>query len=167
MIFSKKRQQNSAKLGSKGFTMIELLIVIVVIIGLAFLVVITHSGIQTKDRNNKRELAVQVIQGHLDAFFQTADHNYYPSLTNINDSAWLTKNMKHLDQNVLVDPASPVKSKKLVATPAVQAYAYQVTQADGKTSCEADPTTCAHYTVTATYEGKVNGATTVFRKDQN
>jgi type II secretory pathway pseudopilin PulG len=147
--------------------MVELVVVVVVIIGLAFLVVATHSGIQSKNQNNKRELAIQVIQGQLDAFFQTNGQGYYPSLANMNDAKWLAKNMKNLDQNVLIDPASPTKSRKLVAAPAVGAYAYQATQADGKTACETDPTTCVHYTVTATYEGKVNGKSTVSQKDQN
>ena len=150
MISLKKRNQ--------GFTIVELLIVIVVIGILALLVITTYSGIQQKARNAKRQSDIQALQTQLEAFF--SQNGYYPSLTDMNSQTWLATNMKSLDQNALIDPSNTSQSKTLVnsATPSKQ-YGYQVTDSSGN-SCETTDTNCAKYTLTATYEGTVNGATT-------
>jgi prepilin-type N-terminal cleavage/methylation domain-containing protein len=147
----------SLKKRSQGFTIVELLIVIVVIGILALLVITTYSGIQAKARNSKRSSDMKSLQTQLEAFF--SQNGYYPSLTDMNGAAWLGTNMKSLDQNALIDPSNPTQSKTLVASPAAKSYAYAVTNSAG-TSCEADDTTCAKYTLTATYEGTVNGSGT-------
>ena len=153
----------SLKKRSQGFTIVELLIVIVVIGILALLVITTYSGIQAKARNSKRQTDIQSVQTQLEAFF--SQNGYYPSRTDMNDSSWLGTNMKSLDQTALTDPSSPTQSKTLVSAPAAKSYAYQVTQSDGSTSCESDDTTCAKYTLTATYEGTVNGNTTYVKSN--
>ena len=153
MISLKKRNLNS-----KGFTIVELLIVIVVIGILALLVITTYSGIQAKARNAKRQTDIQSLQTQLEAFF--SQNGFYPSRTDLNGSGWLSTNMKSLDQNALVDPSNATQSKTLLAAPAAKSYSYAVTQSDGSTSCESDDTGCAKYTLTATYEGTVNGAAT-------
>ena len=155
MISLKKRNQ--------GFTIVELLIVIVVIGILALLVITTYSGIQAKARNSKRQTDVQSLQTQLEAFF--SQNGYYPSRSNVNDGAWLGTNMKSLDQNALIDPSNPTQSKTLLAAPAAKSYSYAVTQSDGSTSCETDDTTCAKYTLTATYEGSVNGSITYVKSN--
>ena len=149
MISLKKRNQ--------GFTIVELLIVIVVIGILALLVITTYSGIQQKARNSKRQTDIQSVQTQLEAFY--SQNGYYPSLTDMNNGSWLTSNMKSLDQNALIDPSNPTQSKTLVAAPAAKSYAYAVTDSSGA-SCESTDTNCAKYTLTATYEGTVNGAST-------
>ena len=145
---------------SQGFTIVELLIVIVVIGILALLVITTYSGIQAKARNAKRQTDVQSLQTQLEAFF--SQNGYYPSLTDMNGVAWRTANMKSLDVNALIDPSStcnPATTSCLVAAPAAKSYAYVVKDSTGA-SCEATDTNCAQYTLTATYEGTVNGAAT-------
>src|SRR5665213_2935255 len=97
MISLKKRNQ--------GFTIVELLIVIVVIGILALLVITTYSGIQAKARNSKRQTDVASLQTQVEAFF--SENGYYPSLTNLNDSAWLGTNLKSLDTGALIDPSNP------------------------------------------------------------
>ena len=149
MISLKKRNQ--------GFTIVELLIVIVVIGILALLVITTYSGIQQKARNSKRQSDVKSLQTQIEAFF--SQNGYYPSRTDLNTGSWLTTNMKSLDQNALIDPSNPTQSKTLVASPTAKSYAYAVTDSSGN-SCESDDTTCAKYTLTATYEGTVNGSST-------
>src|SRR5262249_27195549 len=145
MISLKKRNQ--------GFTIVELLIVIVVIGILALLVITTYSGIQAKARNSKRSSDIATIQTQLEAFFQNS--GYYPSLADMNSASWLTTNMKSLDQGALVDPSNATQSKTLVnsGSPSKQ-YGYQVTDSSGG-SCETTDTNCAKYTLTATYEGTV------------
>ena len=107
MISLKKRNQ--------GFTIVELLIVIVVIGILALLVITTYSGIQQKARNSKRQADVKSLQTQIEAFF--SQNGYYPSRTDMNTGSWLTSNMKSLDQNALIDPSNPTQSKTLVASP--------------------------------------------------
>ena len=161
MISLKKRNQ--------GFTIVELLIVIVVIGILALLVITTYSGIQAKARNSKRSSDVKSLQTQLEAFF--SQNGYYPSLGDMNtgtsattaaNSTWAATNMKSLDQNALVDPSNPNQSRQLVTgTGTAKSYAYNVTDSGGSAAnCEADHTTCAKYTLTATYEGTVNGSAT-------
>lgn len=140
MISLKKRES--------GFTIVELLIVIVVIGILAALVITTYSGIQAKARNSKRQTDVQSVQTQLEAYFAQAGH--YPSLTDMNSSSWLTTNMKSLDKSALQDPQG--SSQTLVSSPAAKSYSYDVANSSG-TSCESDDTTCATYTLTATLEG--------------
>lgn len=152
----------SLKKSNKGFTIVELLIVIVVIGILALLVITTYSGIQAKARNSKRQTDVASLQTQLEAFF--SQNGYYPSLTDMNSAAWLTANMKSLDQNALIDPSNPTQSKTLVTAPVAKSYAYAVTDS-AAASCEATDTNCAKYTLTATYEGTVNGSATYVKSN--
>ncbi len=145
------------KLGDRGFTIVELLIVIVVIGILALLVITTYSGIQAKARNAKRQTDIQSLQTQIEAYF--SQNAFYPSLTDMNSSSWRGTNMKSLDSNALINPSNPTQSTTLVAAPAAKSYSYAVTNSSGG-SCESDDTTCSQYTLTATYEGTVNGATT-------
>jgi prepilin-type N-terminal cleavage/methylation domain-containing protein len=153
MISLKKRNLNN-----KGFTIVELLIVIVVIGILALLVITTYSGIQAKARNSKRASDVKSLQTQIEAYF--SQNGFYPSRTDLNTASWLNTNMKSLDQNALIDPSNPTQSKTLVAAPVAKSYSYAVTQSDGSTSCESDDTGCAKYTLTASYEGTLNGSGT-------
>lgn len=152
----------SLKKRNKGFTIVELLIVIVVIGILALLVITTYSGIQAKARNSKRSSDVATIQTQLEAFFQNS--GYYPSLTDMNSASWLSTNMKSLDTGALIDPSNPTQSKTLVASPVAKSYSYDVKDASDA-SCETTDTNCAKYTLTATYEGTVNGANTVSKSN--
>ena len=156
----------SLKKSKEGFTIVELLIVIVVIGILALLVITTYSGIQAKARNSKRQADLKSLQTQLEAFF--SQNGYYPSLTDLNtgtsattnaSSSWATTNMKSLDQNALVDPSNPYQSRHLGSSAGAKVYSYAVTDSSGN-SCESDDTTCAKYTLTATYEGQVNGSST-------
>lgn len=152
----------SLKKNNKGFTIVELLIVIVVIGILALLVITTYSGIQAKARNSKRQNDIQAIQTQLEAYFTEQGH--YPSRANMNDSSWLSSNLKSLDTTALQDPSNT--SKTLVASPVAKSYAYEPNQGDASsTSCESDATGCAAYTLTATYEGQVNGQSTYVKKN--
>jgi hypothetical protein len=105
-----------------------------------------YAGQQDKARDSKRKSDIATIQTQLEAFFQ--NDGYYPSLADMNSSAWLASNMKSLDKTALADPDSS-NSQKLAGAPAVHVYAYQPTDSAGK-SCESDDTNCAKYTLTAT-----------------
>lgn len=97
----------SLKRKESGFTIVELLIVIVVIGILAALVITTFSGIQRKARNTERETDIKALHGQLEAFF--AQENRYPTLAEINQTGeenenWREENMRGLDAEALRDP---------------------------------------------------------------
>src|SRR5476649_94013 len=129
----------SLKKNNKGFTIVELLIVIVVIGILALLVITTYSGIQAKARNSMRASDVKSLQTQIEAYF--SQNGFYPSRTDLNTASWLTTNMKSLDQTALIDPSNATQSKTLLASAALKSYAYAVSNSAG-TTCEATDTTC-------------------------
>ncbi len=133
----------SLKRKQSGFTIVELLIVIVVIGILAALVVTTFSGIQRKARNTERETDVKAIHGQLEAAF--AANNSYPTLSEINDTTWRGNNVKGLDADALKDPKGTAQA--LVASPSATAYSYDVTPA----GCASGA--CTGYKLTGTLEG--------------
>ena len=147
----------------QGFTIIELLIVIVVIGILAAIVITTYSGIQAKARNAVRQTDIQSIQTQLEAFY--SQNGYYPSNADLNSASWRATNMPSLDPTALIDPSSgQTVSNVTVAdnsTGQAKEYSYYPVDNTGSSAnCEATDTTCAAYTLTATYEGTVNGQTT-------
>jgi type IV pilus assembly protein PilA len=156
----------SLKNKQNGFTIVELVIVIVVIIILAGLVITTYAGIQSKARNAKRQTDIEELQTQIETFY--SQNGFYPSLGDMNNSTWLATNLKTLNSNELTDPLS--SSSTLVRTPAAKVYSYAPT-VDGSTVCGSDTTsggtdtTCAQYTLTATYEGTVSGETTFTKKN--
>ena len=83
----------------RGFTIVELLIVIVVIGILAALVITTYSGIQQKGRDTERQTDIKAIHGQLEAYY--AQNGHYPTLANVNDSTFRGANMKGLDADAL------------------------------------------------------------------
>ncbi|MBX4201527.1 type II secretion system GspH family protein, partial [Candidatus Saccharibacteria bacterium] len=87
---------------SKGFTIVELLIVIVVIGILAALVVTTYNGIQQKARDTERKTDVNALHGQIEAY--SAQNGKYPTLANMNDATFRSTNMKGLDTAALGDP---------------------------------------------------------------
>jgi type II secretion system protein G len=136
------------KLNQKGFTIVELLIVIVVIGILAALVITTFTGIQQKARNTERNTDVKALHGQVEAYY--AQNGKYPTLANLNDSTWRGTNMKGLDQEALKDPKSG--SYTLAAAAAANVYSYDVKASDD-TACDNSAKDCAKYTLTATLEG--------------
>lgn len=131
----------------KGFTIVELLIVIVVIGILAALVIVTFAGIQQRARNTERETDIKAIHGHLETFF--ADNGYYPSLADINSGAAA---MPGLDREALIPPNSSTTTLAASAGGNPEQYGYAAT-ASGGGSCAAAGNECADYTLTANLEG--------------
>ncbi len=152
---------------SKGFTIVELLIVIVVIGILALLVIVTYTGIQQKARNAKRSTDMSAIQTQLEAFYQT--NGYYPNLTDLNSTTWVTANLRSLDQIALIDPSNASQSMTLLGAPAAKSYSYAALNASGSTCDGASPAdqACASYALITTYEGQVNGTSTLTKNNLN
>jgi general secretion pathway protein G len=147
----------------RGFTIVELLIVIVVIGILAALVITTFTGIQQKARNTERETDIKALHSQIEAYY--AQNTKYPTLANMNDSTWRGSNMKGLDAEALKDPKGSAQT--LVGSPAAGSYAYAVTN-DAGTACDNTAgNECTKYTLTATYEGTVNGNSTYVKTALN
>lgn len=143
----------SLKVKQQGFTIVELLIVIVVIGILAALVITTFTGIQQRARNTERETDIKAIHGQVEAYY--AQQGRYPTLGNLNDTGtggFLETDMKGLDKEALYDP----KGDKTDTTPlanaaAANVYSYVATPS----GCDNTTTggDCTGYTLTATKEG--------------
>ena len=134
------------KATTKGFTIVELLIVIVIIGILAALVVVTYQGVQAKARDTERKTDVRALHGQLEAY--QAQNGKYPTLGNVNDAAFRAANMKGLDPAALQDPKGAAQTLVAGAGDS-KTYGYAVIPA----ACDNVATDCTSYTLTATLEG--------------
>lgn len=145
----------SLKNKQQGFTIVELLIVIVVIGILAALVVTTFSGIQQKARNTERETDIKAIHGQLEAYY--AQNGRYPTLDNMNDSgtatAFVETSLKGLDRESLKDPKSNAADTYDLGAAAANIYGYAPLDSAGGACNNAGGDDCVSYTLTATKEG--------------
>ncbi len=137
----------------EGFTIVELLIVIVVIGILAALVITTFTGIQQKARDTERTTDVKAIHGQVEAYY--AQNGSYPGLGSatvdgLNNTTWRSANMKGLDADALKDPKGTLQ--ELAATVSGTQYGYAVFQTNGTTACTTAAADCAVYTLTANLE---------------
>jgi type II secretory pathway pseudopilin PulG len=132
----------------RGFTTIELLLIVVLIGILGTLVFTTRSGVQQDKRNDDRQANIKELRDGLEGYF--AASNRYPTLQEINDTTWRTTHLKALEPSVFSDPSST--SSTFVDKPQAKAYTYSVTSADG-TPCDNVKSPCTQYTLTASLEG--------------
>lgn len=118
----------------RGFTIVELLIVIVVIGILVTLVIVTFTGMQARARDTSRQTDISAIASHLAVYH--ADNGYYPTLDNMNDSDWRADNMQGLPEDALQDPRG--ESPTLASEASDTAYGYTAAAADGESTCNND-----------------------------
>lgn len=156
----------SLKKQNKGFTIVELLIVIVVIGILAGLVITTYNGIQQKARNTERTTDLKTFQGQLEAYY--ANKGYYPGSDSLGTTSgtapsgstagtgnlgFIASDMKGMDKETLRDPkGSDYSLNTSVPSSPNNKYTYAATKDDGS-SCTTAAGDCTKYTLTATPEG--------------
>lgn len=132
MISSNKKQS--------GFTIVELIIVIVVIGILALITITAFSGVTQRARNTERQADIKAIYSSLE--YYATNNGGYPSQADLVNAAWRTgNNMKGLDVEALRDPSQAsggVPAAGTAAPTAVGAYVYSAT-----------PTSCVSPTVAA------------------
>lgn len=136
------------KTNKSGFTIVELLIVIIVIGILTGLIVTTFSDFKRKSRNTERQNDIKYVQQAVENYY--AQNEKYPTFDNLNDSAWRVKNIKTLGPDELQDPNAA--DAKLSKTPVASIYSYEPVAEDGGL-CDNTTRDCMKYTLTATQEG--------------
>lgn len=115
----------------KGFTIVELLIVIVVIGILAALVLNTFSGVQRRARDTERQTDINSIATQLEVYY--TDNGKYPTVANLEDDTWVTTNLKGTDLNALRAPNQNANSVGGAASTGQNEYGYVPVDAGGGT----------------------------------
>lgn len=152
-MIKNKRLLNKKQIKS-GFTIVELLIVIVVIGILAALVITTYNGIQQKGRDTKRKTDLKALQSKVEEYY--VNNTRYPCLVvttstcaaDLNSSAFRTANLKGLDTAALQDPKGA--SASLCTSVSNNCYGYAPTPSGCDDASNGD---CANFTLTANLEG--------------
>lgn len=135
----------SLKRKQSGFTIVELLIVIVVIGILAAIVITTFTGVQKKGRDADRKSDINAIYSQVEVYF--AQNAKYPTLANLNDDSWRNTNVKGLTDDAITAPGG---TDALVASGAATTnYEYVATPANCDNGTNGD---CTGFTLTATLE---------------
>lgn len=120
----------------QGFTIVELLIVIIVIGILATLVLVTFTGIQQSARNTQRQTDIKAVASHLETY--NAKNSYYPMLADLNDPAFVSGTLKGLDKESTRDPKAGTSSADYQfkdGDASSLKYGYKATKDDG-TACD-------------------------------
>lgn len=139
----------SLKQKQSGFTIVELLIVIVIIGILAGLVIVTFVGIQARARDSERQSDIKALQSQLEAY--NANAGGYPSLTDINDPTWRTNNKFSLELKTFADPKTPSLTT-LVGTATPNRYLYTTTPSGCVSPTAASGTVCSAYNLSSVSE---------------
>lgn len=141
----------------KGFTLVELLIVIIIIGILATLVIVTFTGVQQKARDSQRQTDLSAVDSQLEAFY--AQNGYYPTYTDLTTPTFLSASMKGLDVQSLIDPkitdssptATTLATDLLSGAADASHYGYATTGCTA-TSASSATNQCATFTFTAKSE---------------
>lgn len=131
----------------KGFTIIELLIVIVVIGILATITAIALGGANERARDATREADARNLRTGIETYY-TIGNSVYPTLAQLNDTdpgGFRETNFQGIDDETFTDPNGDVPTLAADEVSADNQYIYE-----GE-NCDADG--CEGYTLTVNLEG--------------
>lgn len=94
----------------RGFTIVELLIVIVVIAILAAITIVAYNGIQARARDAERQTDIAAMRKAIEAYY--VDHSTYPYHVDFTGNTaakatWAKTNLMGVNDGVLINPAAP------------------------------------------------------------
>lgn len=135
---------------NSGFTVVEIIVVVLVIGILSTILILTANGIDAKQDNNQRINSIKLISAKLETIF--ALNGNYPTLSNINDPSWRQIYFKNVDPNTLRDPGDNSLIPMFAPVPTKNRYAYQPLSANNST-CDNKTVACVQYILTATLTG--------------
>lgn len=145
-----------------GFTIVELLIVIVVIAILATISIVAYNGIQSRARDAERKSDGSAIQKHVEIFY--IDNGFYPgvgqlqSLADQGHANWVKNNLKGLNGESLRTPGAPSSDSDSIVgdiTTSKDKYGYRPVHGNGAV-CGAGSTgnPCVSYVLSYKKEGE-------------
>lgn len=147
---------NHSQQRRSGFTLIEIIVVIVVIGILASITTFGFSRFQADSRDAQREAAASIIVERLEKYFD--ENGEYPSCAAISGSPTDAVNtLGSIDPNVLVAPAAPSNEQnsiKCTTTLTVGGQDFFEYRGDGSANCTSG-TSCLAYTLR--YISEANG----------
>ena len=140
----------------EGFTLIEILIILIVIGILAAIVFNSYSVIKARQRNDTRRTDITTLQNYIERFY--SQNLFYPSLADLNSSLWRANNLSGLPGGTIQDPSWNPKSDLCSARgtpvflekPQIGCYGYNPTNSG--ISCESSDKSCNEYTLSAELE---------------
>lgn len=100
-----------------GFTIVELLIVVVVIAILAAISIVAYNGIQERARDSERVSDMAAIQKILEAYY--IDHNRYPTRGEMQNATWRQENLITPDQSPFINPLDKGSPSSITASGSV------------------------------------------------
>lgn len=142
-----------------GFTILELIIVVLIVGVLSGIAFVSYSGVQEKGRDAERQSDMIAVKSQLETYFN--DNGTYPIASTMTDDDASTivgssGILKSLSADALVNPLAPsgaTNSFAAISTgnPANDVYWYQSYDSDGSTVCSATP--CSKFKIMYTKEG--------------
>lgn len=131
----------------RGFTIVELLIVIVVIAILAAITIVAYNGIQKRARDAERAQDISSIQKVLEVYY--VDKGYFPPSHDLRSPAWRKANLTTQGEGIFINPEDKNSDNSINAAGSAVTtanYSYYSKTADG-TVCTTGQTTCTSYSL--------------------